>query len=79
MNNREQELEHDLAQWTSLIESEKKIFERRLRAKSQTSDPNEQAEWDVLIHESDKALKRLSRGKLLAEVRISRFKSGYTD
>ena len=72
-------IESDIALWDRKIIEETEVFERRIRSRELTSDPTEKEQLDRLIWESDKALRRLSKQKRLAETRLIRIVNGYID
>lgn len=77
--DRIKELIDDVATWERLIKAEKAVFERRLKSKNLGTAPSDIARLDELIRESDKALRRLGKQKMLADTRLIRFRNGDTE
>jgi hypothetical protein len=70
------DLRNDIEVWERFIQNEKAVFERRLRSRSLTTDPSQIRDLDEKVRESDKALRNLSKQKLLAETRFIRAQNG---
>jgi hypothetical protein len=70
------DLRNDIELWERFIQNEKAVFERRLRSRSLTTDPSQIRDLDEKVRESDKALRNLSKQKLLAETRLIRAQNG---
>lgn len=77
--DRKEELNCDIDTWEKLIMAETAVFERRLKSRSIMTDSSDIARQDELIRESDKALRRLGKQKMLATTRLIRFENGDTD